>query len=313
MCARPSGKPPFRSEARVWARAARERKVDSGRPDRKEDLVHLDGANVLLTGGSRGIGPYIAHALLERGARVTLAARSAEDLGRTRDSLGGDRVAIAAGDVSVEADREKMITAAEEAFGPIDVLVNNAGIESVLPFEEYREGEIERVIDVNLLAPMRLTRLVMPGMLERARGHIVNMSSLSGKTPPPYHTAYASTKAGLVGFTASLRGELKDTGVSASVICPGYITEAGVFAEGRGLEPPKRSGAWGTPRDVARAVVRAVEKDVPEIIVARGMARIADVAFAISPRLVDRIARRTGGYRPQEETARKELERRRQA
>ena len=273
--------------------------------------MDLQGAHVLLTGGSRGIGPYIARALLSRGANLTLAARSEEDLARVRDELGPDRVAIAAGDVSVEADREKMLVGAEEAFGPIGVLVNNAGIESVLPFPEFEEDEIRRVIDVNLEAPIQLTRLVVPGMIERGKGHVVNISSLSGMTGPPYHTIYSSTKHGLVGFSAALRNELKGTGVSASVICPGYITEAGMFAEERGLEPPKKSGAWGTPRDVARAVVRAIEKDVPDIIVARGMAKLTDVAFAISPSLVDSIARRTGSYKPQEETARREVARRR--
>lgn len=273
--------------------------------------MELRESNALLTGGSRGIGPYMARALLARGARVTLAARSAEGLAKVRDSLGSEDVAIAPGDVSVETDREKIVGAAEEAFGPVDVLVNNAGIESVLPFPEFTEEEIRRVIDVNLDAPIQLTRLVIPGMLERGKGHIVNISSLSGRTGPPYHTIYSTTKHGLVGFSASLRSELKGTGVSASVICPGYITEAGMFAEERGMEPPKRSGAWGTPRDVARAVIRAIEKDVPDIIVAKGMAKIADVAFAISPRLVDAIARRTGGYRPQEETARREVARRR--
>ncbi len=273
--------------------------------------MEIRDAHVLLTGGSRGLGVFMARALLARGARMTLNARSEADLAKVRDELGHDRVAIAPGDVSVEADREKMVAVAEEALGPIDILVNNAGIESVLPFEEFREGEIERVIEVNLQAPILLTRLLIPGMLERGRGHIVNISSLSGRTGPPYHTIYASTKHGLVGFTISLRAELKGSGVSASVICPGYITEAGMFAEERGMEPPKKSGAWGTPTDVARAVVRSIEKDVPDIIVAKGMARIADVAQAISPRLVSAIARRTGGYRPQEETARRELERRR--
>ena len=275
--------------------------------------MEIRDAHVLLTGGSRGLGPFMARALLARGGRVTLNARSEEDLVKARDAIGTDRVAIAPGDVSIEADREKIVVAAEETFGPIDILVNNAGIESVLPFEEFRDGEIERVISVNLQAPILLTRLVIPGMLERGRGHVVNIASMAGITPPPFHTIYASTKAGLIGFTASLRGELRKTGVSASVICPGYVTEAGMFAEERGMEPPKKSGAWATPADVARAVVRSIEKDVPDIIVARGMARIADVAQAISPRLVSAVARRTGGYRPQAETARRELEKRRNA
>lgn len=272
--------------------------------------MELQGAHVLLTGGSRGIGPYIAKALLARGAKVTLTARSAEDLQSTRKELGEERTASVAGDVSVEADREKMVVGAEEAFGSIDILVNNAGIESVLPFQEFEEDEIHRVIDVNLEAPIQLARIVVPGMIERGKGHIVNISSLSGKAGPPFHTIYASTKHGLVGFSASLRNELKGTGVSASVICPGYITEAGMFAEERGMDPPKKSGAWGTPRDVGKAVVKAIEKDVPDINVARGMAKIVDVAFAISPTMVDRIARRTGGYKPQYETARREVERR---
>jgi short-subunit dehydrogenase len=273
--------------------------------------MDLQSAHVLLTGGSRGIGPHIARGLLARGTNVTITARSEEDLAATRESLGADRVAIAPGDVSVEADREKMVGVAEESFGPIDVLVNNAGIESVLPFSEFEDDEIRRVIEVNLEAPILLTKLVIPGMIERGKGHIVNMSSLSGRTPPPFHTIYAATKAGLVGFSASLRAELRGTGVSASVICPGYITEAGMFAEQRGMDPPKKSGAWGTPRDVARAVIRSIEKDVPDIIVAKGMAKIADVGYAISPRMVDAIARRTGGYKPQEETARREVAKRR--
>jgi short-subunit dehydrogenase len=273
--------------------------------------MDLQGAHVLLTGGSRGLGPYMARALLTRGAKVTLTARSAEDLERTRKELGEEVTAAVAGDVSVEADREKMVVGAEEAFGPIDVLVNNAGTESVLPFPEFEEDEIHRVIDVNLEAPIQLTRLIVPGMIERGKGHVVNISSLSGRTGPPYHTIYSSTKHGLVGFSAALRNELKGTGVSASVICPGYITEAGMFAEERGMDPPKKSGAWGTPRDVARAVVRSIEKDVPDINVARGMAKLADVAFAISPRFVDWVARRTGGYKPNEETARREVAKRR--
>src|SRR5688572_14646521 len=240
--------------------------------------MELQGAHVLLTGGSRGIGPFIARALIAKGPNVTLTARSAEDLARTRLELGEDRTAAVAGDVSIEAEREKMVVGAEEAFGPIDVLVNNAGIESVLPFAEFEEDEIHRVIDVNLEAPIQLTRLVIPGMIERGKGHVVNISSLSGRTGPPFHTIYSSTMHGLVGFSAALRNELKGTGVSASVICPGYITEAGMFAEERGMDPPKKSGAWGTPRDVARAVVRAIEKDVPDIIVAKGMAKLADVA-----------------------------------
>ena len=273
--------------------------------------MNLDGAHVLLTGGSRGIGPYIARALLHRGARVTLSARSREGLDRQRELLGPGRVAVAEGDVAEEDDRSRTLEAAERAFGPVDVLVNNAGIELVLPFQAMEREEISRVIAVNLEAPIQLTRLVVPGMLERGRGHVVNISSLSGKFAPPFHTIYSATKHALVGFTLSLRSELRETGVSASVVCPGFVFGAGVFAEQRTYQHlPKRSGAYTTPKEVAREVVRAVERDVPDIIVARPLAKLADVALAVSPRFADLAGRLSGAFLPQREEARIRAERR---
>jgi short-subunit dehydrogenase len=258
--------------------------------------VELDGARVLLTGGSRGIGPFIARALLARGVRVTLAARSADDLEAVRHSLGSDRVATIAGDVTGEEDRVAMVADAEAAFGPTDVLVNNAGIEAILPFSEYTEDDIHAMVATNLDAPIQLCRLVVPGMLARGRGHIVNVASLAGKAPTPYNTVYAATKHGLIGFTYSLRAELHGTGVSASAVCPAFVSEAGfatAYAEpnvGRGL------GTETNPRRVARAVVRAIERDKPDVVVAGALPQIADVSLAISPRLTTFLARRLGGY-----------------
>jgi uncharacterized protein len=258
--------------------------------------VELDGARVLLTGGSRGIGPFIARALLARGVRVTLAARSGDDLEAVRHSLGSDRVATIAGDVTGEEDRVAMVADAEAAFGPTDVLVNNAGIEAILPFSEYTEDDIHAMVATNLDAPIQLCRLVVPGMLARGRGHIVNVASLAGKAPTPYNTVYAATKHGLIGFTYSLRAELHGTGVSASAVCPAFVSEAGfatAYAEpnvGRGL------GTETNPRRVARAVVRAIERDKPDVVVAGALPQIADVSLAISPRLTTFLARRLGGY-----------------
>jgi uncharacterized protein len=258
--------------------------------------VELDGARVLLTGGSRGIGPFIARALLARGVRVTLAARSADDLEAVRHSLGSDRVAMVAGDVTNEEDRVAMVADAEAAFGPTDVLVNNAGIEMILPFPEYTEEDIHAMVATNLDAPIQLCRLVVPGMLARGRGHIVNVASLAGKAATPYNTVYAATKHGLIGFTYSLRAELHGTGVSASAVCPAFVSEAGfatAYAEpnvGRGL------GTETNPRRVARAVVRAIERDKPDVVVAGALPQIADVSLAISPRLTTFLARRLGGY-----------------
>jgi short-subunit dehydrogenase len=258
--------------------------------------VELGGARVLLTGGSRGIGPYIARALLARGARVTLAARSGDDLERVRDSLGTDRVTTVAGDVTNEEDRVAMVADAEATFGPTDVLVNNAGIESILPFTEYTEEDIHATVATNLDAPIQLCRLVVPGMLARRRGHIVNVASLAGKAPTPYNTVYAATKHGLIGFTYSLRAELYGTGVSASAVCPAFVSETGFVTSYVEPEVTRGLGTETDPRKVGRAVVRAIERDKPDVVVAGALPQIADVSLAISPRLTEFLARRLGGY-----------------
>jgi uncharacterized protein len=258
--------------------------------------VKIGGTSVLLTGGSRGLGPFMARALVARDARVTLAARSADDLEKVRVSLDPDRVAAVAGDVTEPADRAGMVAAAEEAFGPVDILVNNAGIESVLPFTGYREDEIRSIVEVNLDAPIQLCRLVVPGMVERGHGHVVNIASLAGKAAVPYNTVYSATKHSLVGFTYSLREELYGTGVSLSVICPGFVSEAGMFTTWEHDEIPRGSGTGTDPRKVAAAVIRAIEQDKPDVVVAGALPQLSDVALALSPRLSGAVARRTGAY-----------------
>jgi uncharacterized protein len=258
--------------------------------------VKIGGTSVLLTGGSRGLGPFIARALVLRDARVTLAARSADDLEEVRASLDPDRVSAVPGDVTEPADRARMIKAAEEAFGPVDILVNNAGIESVLPFTEYDEDEIRSIVQVNLDAPIQLTRLAMPGMVERGRGHVVNIASLAGKAAVPYNTVYSATKHGLVGFTYSLREELHGTGVSVSVVCPGFVAEAGMFTTWEHGEVPRGSGTLTDPRKVAAAVIRAIEQDKPDVVVAGMLPQLSDVALALSPRFSGAVARKTGAY-----------------
>jgi short-subunit dehydrogenase len=265
--------------------------------------MDLQEASVVLTGGSRGLGPHIARALLSRGARVTLAARSAPDLERARDDLDSNRVATVAGDVANEEDRAAILADAEAAFGPVDVLINNAGIEFIRPFTDYTAEEIRGTIEVNLEAALQLCLLALPGMLERGRGHVVNVSSLAGKAAVPYNTVYAATKHGLVGFTYSLRAELHGTGVGVSVVCPGFVSEAGMFADRHFPTVPKGSGTGTTPRAVASAVVRAIERNKPDIVVSGLLPKISDVAFAVSPSLADAVARRSGTYELQRREA----------
>jgi short-subunit dehydrogenase len=271
--------------------------------------VRLDGASVLLTGGSRGIGPHIARALLARGARVTLVARSSEQLERVRGSLDGNRAAPAPADITTDQGRRTAVAAAQAAFGPVDVLVNNAGWEQVMRFVDQSEEDIAATVRLNLEAAMLLARLVLPGMLDRRRGHVVNISSIAGKAAVPYNSVYSGTKHALVGWSLSLRAELHRSGVGVSVICPGYVLEAGLFAEHRLVSERPRAGTGTTPQKVAEAVVRAIEKDLPEVLVSGFLPKLSDVMLAISPRAFEAAARRSGGWLPmkREADARREL------
>ncbi len=259
--------------------------------------MQLAGASVVVTGGSRGLGPRIAKALLERGARVTLAARSGDDLDRVKASLDGSRVATVAADVSSEADRERILSAAEDAFGAVDVLVNNAGIEDVFAdIARYRPEEIEAIVRVNLEAPIQLCRLVVPGMVSRRRGHVVNMASSAGKAAVPWNTVYSATKHGLIGFSYGLRAELRDTGVGVSAICPGFVLDEGGYARRGGRPPPKGSGTTTTSAAVAEAVVEAIERNAADKVVGGLPLKLADVVLALSPDLLASFGRLTGNY-----------------
>jgi len=260
--------------------------------------MRLTNANVLLTGGSRGIGPHIARALVARGARVTLAARSESDLKEVANRLRGDRVAIAASDVTTPEGREAALDAAEDAFGPVDVLVNNAGVERVSRFADTTPSDIGGMIGLNLDATIRLSRLVLPGMLERRSGQIVNISSLAGKAAAPFNVVYSATKWGLVGFSYSLRAELRGSGVGVSVVCPGYVERDGMFSRHAVTDVRRVSGTLTTPEKVAAAVVKAIERNKAEVVVSGALPKLADVSFALSPDLSIATAYRVGGYEP---------------
>lgn len=260
--------------------------------------MELEGAVGIVTGASRGIGVYIAEALARKGADLALAARTASDLEETVARMQGHGVrAIAvATDVTKRDDLERLVKTTESELGPPTLLVNNAGIDPIGEFVTLDPDVIERVIATNVLALQMLTRFVVPGMVERKRGHVVNIGSLSGKTVTPYYTVYGSSKHAVVGFSLSLREELRPHGVGVSVVCPTFVREVGGFA----TRNPKADApsAIGTvaPKEVAAAVVRAIEKDLPEVVLANGLTKVADVALAISPRFTAWMGRRLGGY-----------------
>lgn len=257
------------------------------------------GDVALITGASRGIGRHIALALARRGMDLVLAARSQDGL----DAVAAE-VRTAAGvtvwtltvDLGDRAAAAALMARAEEVAGRVDVLVNNAGLEAAARPDEVTVDELAAMTDVNLLAPMVLTRTVLPGMIERGRGHVVNVSSVAGLIASAYSESYNATKFGLVGFTRALRLTAQDLrwGVSASAVCPGFISGDGMFADMEnefGVGAPKAAAAMPAEL-VGDAVVKAIEKDLPEVIVMRGPARVMVAPPIVAPRLFERLVGR---------------------
>jgi short-subunit dehydrogenase len=251
--------------------------------------MDINGAVTVVTGASRGIGKVIAGDLAARGARVAVAARSEADLKSVADSIGAFAVPA---DIASQEDRQRVARAVEGELGPIDILVNNAGIESIRAFAEMPEQDIRDIVDVNLLSTMLLTRLVLPGMLDRKRGHVVNIASVAGKAIAPWNSVYSGTKHALVGWTLSMRVELEGSGVSTSVVCPAFVAREGLFSRWGDERMAKRSGAFTTPEKVASDVARAIQHDLPEVVSSSILGKVSDVALAVSPRIVYTMGKR---------------------
>ncbi|HKC19315.1 MAG TPA: SDR family NAD(P)-dependent oxidoreductase [Candidatus Dormibacteraeota bacterium] len=251
----------------------------------------------LLTGASRGIGPYIARALATRGYDLVLASRSQAELEalaaelRTPDT----RVAVAVADLTDDASISSLATTAEVALGSIDVLVNNAGGDPQREFGEMTWSENEAILHLNLIAPVQLTHRLLPGMLGRGRGHIVNISAVAGRVGFPYLEAYAAAKDGMIGFTRVLRHDYRPRGVSASVVILGAIRDAGQgqrTSDEMGTKLPKLGTSPAA--DVATAVVEAIEKDQAQIVVAPGPGRLLLALLELFPGLGAFINRQSG-------------------
>lgn len=257
-------------------------------------LPDLRGANALLTGGSQGLGPRIAHALAARGANVALAARSADKLEAVAADLRplGVTVAFIAADVARPEDRARLAAQAEAALGPLDLLVNNAGVELNSRFERKTEAEIDQIITTNVLGALQLTRLVLPGMLARRRGHIVNLGSMAGKLGTPFGSVYGASKAAVMAWSWALRVELQGTGVGVSSINPGLVSQTGLFAYHQ-TRPHILLGQV-TPEAVVQAVVRAITRDEPAGDVYPWLFKTYELLNLFSPATVMRLQRLLG-------------------
>jgi short-subunit dehydrogenase len=265
-------------------------------------MRELRGKTALVTGASRGLGIEIAEALAREGMNLVIAARSAEELLACAERLRalGVRVEPVPTDL---ADPEQLTRLVEraEAFGGVDVLVNNAGLDEVLVYHQVAPEQIDQIIAVNLRAPMQLTRALLPGMIERKCGHVVNIASILGLVGGPYNECYSATKHGLIGFSRSLRLTLANEGhaIGVSAICPGLVAERGMYAqmvEQLGAEAPRLLGGT-TSKAVARAVVRAIRFDRAELVVNSIQGRSLRLLAVVYARVIDHFMRIVGATR----------------
>lgn len=246
--------------------------------------MELNGARVLVTGATGGIGHAIARAMHAEGASLTLTGRRVDVLEPLAEELGATAIAA---DLS---DRSGLAALLESA-GPVDVLVANAALSGVGPIvDDYSEEQIDAVLDVNLRAPIILARECARQMRERGSGHVVFIGSIAGKVASPSSSMYNATKFGLRGFALGLRHDLHGTGVGASIVQPGFVTDAGMFADA-GAPVPLGRGA--TPDDVAAGVVKAIRKNKAEVDVAPPEMRAAALLGSFAPNLSGAIQRRT--------------------
>lgn len=250
--------------------------------------MQVAGSTVLLTGATGGLGRAIAEALAGRGAALVLSGRNAEALEQLASELPGDGHISVPADIAEAGAATKLVADA----GNFDILVANAGVRGAGLLTDYSDEEIERAIRVNLDSPVRMARASMERMIERRSGHMVFIASLAGKAATSRAALYSATKFGLRGFALSLRADLAPEGVGVSIVSPGFVREAGMFADS-GSKPPPGMGTT-TPGAVADAVVHSIEQDKMEIAVAPLQQRAASHLALATPGIALRA--QSGGY-----------------
>jgi short-subunit dehydrogenase len=248
------------------------------------------GTRVLVTGASRGIGAALARAFAERGAEVGLVARSEGELRELAQSLPGDGHAALPADVG---EREQA-AAVVERFGDCDVLVANAAVAQTGPFQMLDLEDAERMTRINWLGTLYTVSAALPGMLDRARGHIVIVSSGAGYRAFPFAAVYGGTKAAQRVFAEALRHELSGSGVSVTTVFPGQI-ETNLHDHEKERMPDWYSAGDGVPPEpLAARVVEGVENDARYVHHPANVAALR-VVHGISPKLADRMLRRILG------------------
>ena len=243
---------------------------------------------MLLTGATGGIGGAVARALAARGATVIVTGRRAEPLEALAAEIGGRAVAA---DLAARDAPERLLAEA----GDVDALVANAALPASGELTSFSVEEIDRALDVNLRAPIQLARLLTPAMCARRSGHMVFVSSLSGRTAGPHSSLYSATKFGLRGFALGLRQDLAEHDVGVSCVLPGFIRDAGMFADSGATLPP--GVGTSTPEEVAAGIIRAIERNRGEVDVAPLAMKAGARLGGLAPGLTASVQGRLGSFK----------------
>jgi NAD(P)-dependent dehydrogenase (short-subunit alcohol dehydrogenase family) len=251
----------------------------------------IRGRVVAITGGARGIGLATAAELHGRGARVAIGDIDGEEAARAGSSLG-DEVLAAELDVADPASFEGFLELVERELGPVDVLINNAGIMPIGPLLDEPHELARRVFEINVLGVLTGMKLALPAMLERGAGHIVNVASIAGKSPVPGGETYASSKAAVISLTESARVEFADSGIYFTCVMPSF-TATELIAGTKGTKLISNV----EPEAVATAIARTLEKRRPDAYVPAAVGVIARTQPLIGRRVRDRINHSIGADR----------------
>ncbi|MDX2269608.1 MAG: SDR family oxidoreductase [Bryobacter sp.] len=246
--------------------------------------MRIDGARVLLTGASTGIGAALAQELAGLGARQVLVSRKT-------GLYTVPRASWCAADLTQSADRERAVATAMREMGGVDILVNNAGVGAYVPSAKISEADWHFMRELNLDAPVHLARLCLPAMLEARRGLVVNVASIAGHVPLPWFSLYSATKAALLQWTHGLRMELDGTGVTTVAVSPGYVKtpfQSNVLA-GRPPLMLQRTKKFGiTPEQCARAIRKGIERE-SRTVVTPPSGHFLNWAYHFAPRVIDKM------------------------
>jgi short-subunit dehydrogenase len=250
--------------------------------------MDLQGKRALLSGATGGIGQAIAVELAGRGASLILSSRRKPELEELAKTLPSGAHEVITADLAKSGAAEKLI----EDAGDVDVLVANAALPASGKLDDFSSNEVQRAIRVNLESPILMARALSPKLVEKGEGHLVFISSLSGKVGTPRSALYSSTKFGLRGFAFGLREDMRPHGVGVSIVSPGFVRGAGMWADAD-VDPPPMVGTT-TPAKVARAVARAIERNRNEITVAPRRQRFAAEIGYRHPEFAARLQQRSG-------------------